>query len=706
MPRVFVGADRVDSVDALAQAFATVVDGGGSRMVVLSAPTGFGKTKIVQEFYARLAKTQPMPTYWPARLEGDSSQRWTQTRKSVFPSSFTVPDGAELSWLWWGVSCFVRQDGRYAQALFDDVTQLAAHGGSLYDRLTAGDAAGRTFDGSSALISALGLLGVALVPPVAIGVGIVGAGRSVWQNKDLLTRFTKWRKERDPRRNEARVDGEGHGRGSQIREIAENVTAVSRKVPVVLVVDDAQWADSTLVEFIDTVLGNSQAQVLIVATTWPINDDTVDEFGPFQEWFAKTRRVDTFQDVVKVISLPSLSDDDVAALIRAEYTQLAYEGAPPLSGHVVDGVAALVGVTPMGVRALFGLERTRKLIGQGALTVDELGRLPRDLEDALRLYWDEVPRSVQTLLAMAAVAGFRFLPTPIIAAATAQGINDATIQLGQGQSPYSFVKGLDSDLAAFVDPIFFDTAYRAADDYFTTSQRDLIRQSIVEFALDVTLTDHAPAVCEAAWSAHITLAAEGFTDTELAAQSAFNLAQLSADRFEYTAAVLQAQRSLEWMPPTLAGHPNTLNTRNNLADWLGEAGRVDDAIAGFETLLADQLRVLGPDHPDTLSTRNNLAGWFGEAGRVDDAIVAFEMLRADRLRVLGPDHPDTLRTRNNLAAWFGEAGRVDDAIAGFETLLADQLRVLGPDHPDTLSNRRHLTGWLDLAFWLERKRNE
>ena len=68
MPRVFVEADRVDSVDALAQAFATVEDGGGSRLVVLSAPTGFGKTKIVQEFYARLAKTQPMPTYWPARL--------------------------------------------------------------------------------------------------------------------------------------------------------------------------------------------------------------------------------------------------------------------------------------------------------------------------------------------------------------------------------------------------------------------------------------------------------------------------------------------------------------------------------------------------------------------------------------------------------------------------------------------------------------
>ncbi|MEI6231346.1 MAG: hypothetical protein WCP81_11480, partial [Actinomycetes bacterium] len=549
---MFVGADRVDSVEALAQAFATVVDGGGSRLVVLSAPTGFGKTKIVQEFYARLAATQPMPTYWPARLEGDGSQRWTQTRKCVFPSSFTVPVGAELSWLWWGVSCFVRQDGRYAQALFDDVTQLAAHGGSLYERLTAGDAAGRTFDGSSALISALGLLGVALVPPVAIGVGIVGAGRSVWQNKDLLTRFTKWRKERDPRRNEARVDGEGHGRGSQIVEIADNVATVSRKVPVVLVIDDAHWADATLMEFIDTVLGNSQAQVLIVATTWPIHDDTLDALGPFQEWLAKTRRVGTYPDVIKVISLPSLSEDDVAELIRAEYTQLAPVGAPPLSDAAVRGVADLVGRAPMGIRALFGLDRTRKLIALGELTIDEIGRLPRDLEDALRLYWDEIPSSVQTLLAMAAVAGYRFLPTPIIAAATAQGIDDALERLGQGQNPYSFVNGLDADLAAFIDPIFYDTALRSADDSFTNTERDLIRRSIVEFALKVSLTEHTPVVCEAAWSAHITLAAEGFTDVALAALSAFNLAQLAADRFEYTAAILLAQRSLEWTPPTLA----------------------------------------------------------------------------------------------------------------------------------------------------------
>ncbi|MGH3985454.1 MAG: tetratricopeptide repeat protein [Pseudonocardiaceae bacterium] len=41
----------------------------------------------------------------------------------------------------------------------------------------------------------------------------------------------------------------------------------------------------------------------------------------------------------------------------------------------------------------------------------------------------------------------------------------------------------------------------------------------------------------------------------------------------------------------------------------GEAGDPAGAAAALEQLLADVLRVLGPDHPDTLATRHNLAYW-------------------------------------------------------------------------------------------------
>ena len=58
-----------------------------------------------------------------------------------------------------------------------------------------------------------------------------------------------------------------------------------------------------------------------------------------------------------------------------------------------------------------------------------------------------------------------------------------------------------------------------------------------------------------------------------------------------------------------------------------------------ERLAADQERVLGPDHPDTLNSRNNLAIAYRAAGRTDEAITLHEQTLAARERVLGPDHP-------------------------------------------------------------------
>ena len=42
------------------------------------------------------------------------------------------------------------------------------------------------------------------------------------------------------------------------------------------------------------------------------------------------------------------------------------------------------------------------------------------------------------------------------------------------------------------------------------------------------------------------------------------------------------------------------------------------AVAAFEQLLTDRLRVLGPDHPHTLSSAHNLAIDLRELGEADD----------------------------------------------------------------------------------------
>jgi tetratricopeptide (TPR) repeat protein len=137
-------------------------------------------------------------------------------------------------------------------------------------------------------------------------------------------------------------------------------------------------------------------------------------------------------------------------------------------------------------------------------------------------------------------------------------------------------------------------------------------------------------------------------------------------------------------------HPDTLSSRNNLANAYQAAGRTGQALGVHEQILADRERVLGPDHPDTLSSRNNLANAYQEAGQAAEAIPLHERTLAALERVVGPDHPDTLSSRNNLANAYQEAGQGAEAIPLHEQTLADRQRVLGPDHPDTLSSRNNL----------------
>jgi hypothetical protein len=111
----------------------------------------------------------------------------------------------------------------------------------------------------------------------------------------------------------------------------------------------------------------------------------------------------------------------------------------------------------------------------------------------------------------------------------------------------------------------------------------------------------------------------------------------------------------------------------------------------FEAVLADELRVLGPDHPVTLTSRDNLASAYLSAAHLEQAIALSESTLADRQRVLGPDHPDTLESCNNLGFTYSAAGQLDRAIPLWEATLADCERVLGPDHPTTRAVRGNLS---------------
>ena len=187
----------------------------------------------------------------------------------------------------------------------------------------------------------------------------------------------------------------------------------------------------------------------------------------------------------------------------------------------------------------------RALIADNALSTESLERLPRDLEDALSQYWDELPPPVQGVLRVASVAGRRFPSDPVISACGATVNDDAADLLARAADTYSYVRPLKRDLYGFDDASFYQTARRSADETFTAARVAAIHQAVVDYAV-APPESGSQAAREAAMSIHVALATEGLTDQLPAGESAWTLAELAADRFDFGTAVAYGRHYLQW----------------------------------------------------------------------------------------------------------------------------------------------------------------
>lgn len=736
---MFVGAERQQFVNDLRDDFNDVASNEGPRMVVLSAPSGEGKTRIVQEFYRALAAEQSLPHYWPPVLTNDDVD-WKSVRKCLAVPEFTPGPDATIPWIYWSISCQRRQDGSLAQALFNDITQFNAHAEPLFSRLSARDVAGRSFDGANALIGLLGGLGLIIIPPVGAVISGVGIARTIVHNRDLVARFNKWHERRDEKKGGGlSLDGKNFGRQEYVEDLVLNTEKVSLEIPVVIAVDDIHWGDETLIAFLDGLLGNPRARVFVVATTWPnemdaSRDDT--ENSPFSEWCAEVL-AQPLSRHLEIRDVTPMAMADRQSLVQCTYDEVAIEGDPRVGDDVATALSERFS-TPMGIRAFFDLGSVKSLIHHGGLTTQDLNRLPRNLSQVMVAYWDELPAELQAVLAVAAISGERFATTPVLDAASTLGLADPGRQLDRGKNPYKVIRSLGESLDAFSDLMLHQVAATHAEDAFSTHELKVIYDSIASYALALDPTATGATLLSAVWSTHVALAQSDQWDLvnrNAAAESARNLAKFSAGTYNFRVALSYGQVALSWMagpsdafqalelrgeiaswlgksgqlaeaiaalqellPDQVSvvgpDHRDTLMVRYNLANWLGESGQVTEAIADFRPLISDEKRVLGSDDSNTLSAREALAYFLGQSGQVAEAVVACEGLIEDHLRVHGSDHPDTLTARETLALWLGASGRVAEAQAVDELLLVDQLRIRGPEHPDTFRTRNNLACWL------------
>jgi DNA-binding SARP family transcriptional activator len=145
--------------------------------------------------------------------------------------------------------------------------------------------------------------------------------------------------------------------------------------------------------------------------------------------------------------------------------------------------------------------------------------------------------------------------------------------------------------------------------------------------------------------------------------------------------------------PAVGIHPVMTRTIASL----GAAVQLDEAIGLCERLGRHAAEHLGIRHHDTLELRNQLATWLGDAGRTQEAILALTTLVPDTTAALGPDHPTTLAARGNLGYQWGQAGHPGTAVAMLDDVLCDETRVHGSDSPQVLTTRTRLVYWRSKA---------
>ncbi len=107
------------------------------------------------------------------------------------------------------------------------------------------------------------------------------------------------------------------------------------------------------------------------------------------------------------------------------------------------------------------------------------------------------------------------------------------------------------------------------------------------------------------------------------------------------------------------------------------------AVYTYTSLVNKQEQELGSDSPETLVSRNNLANALMAEGRYDDAETAQRALLVDMERAFDPCHPDVFRCRFNLALNLRVQGKKDAARQEMEKVYEGWRTVLGEGHPRT-----------------------
>jgi len=742
----FVGTGRRRLVEGLVSVLDDVVATESPRWVSLEAPSAWGKTRVVHEFYKHLAARQTPPAYWPPTFLSDPGHTVDPaSRKLVAPLSMTVAARARPEWAWLGISCSRRSTGSPESALLTDVAQLQMHLPYLEDRWRSMAPRSKRFArwarGRTESVRDLGAEGISMLIPGFSFLAV--AGRELDHARtELVGRHTR-------RASEQLLTTAGVG-AQVAADCASQILRIAIPgLPVIVVVEDLHRSDPTLVELLGRLVTAEAGAVMVVTTTWPGMLDGRSDLAGLRQ------RTEELGRVIRIITGQTAPDgvpsganlDELAADDRASVVRFCLPDADDATVELIANRFA----NPLAIQLLCGLDKVRRRVRNGVLHLepDDISTLPHSIQGLLRETWEELPEQVKYLLALSS------LSTPVSVNPAWAGGDDrwhdpstreaiaAThlTELGSAaapenldvtsQSAVGWVRSIDERLRRFVDV----DQREVAEDH---ARAEFLAEDITRFRTELSTGlrgrgDELNGQQRQHWArAALTLHAEGLpVNTEDVVLA--SLAVLDHDNYLQPDERLRiAECGLDASDDVATNGASVVRLRHHRADALGESGRSAEAIDELEQLVALTSTTPGATTSTTRRLGASLAHWTIAGGRIEIGIARLESLLplcsddegaevstrkqlavargmlgqlrpattqltgvlADELRLYGSDSLQVLTTRHNLAALEGEAGRVGAACREFAELVDDLTRVLGPDHPSTLAGRESHAHWV------------
>lgn len=747
----FVGDGRKYLVYGLLAVFDDVNRSGEPAWVALEAPSGWGKTRVARELYARLAaRRQHEPAYWPASILGSQDQSVVDDvsarRKRVYPVVRHVP-GSLPAFVWWGIAASVR-NGVPSLALAEDVLQLEAHAPYIDDvwrRLTTW---GERNEGwwkqpatevGKETVTELAGQAISQIANVSVpGLGLV---------LPVVEALREHRADAAARLERLHGDAElGSDSGFDI--VDEAYALISRAarpgLPVVVFVEDAHAADGLLAELLDRLIC-SPAAVLIVTTAW---QGHADDNTALQHAMQRVPdRVVTITPETPSLPHPFPAGASLASLDEAARAAIVRSYYPHAEQATLDRLVARY-TNPLALELFCGLARYRNRFPDGDLRLPEreIQSLPSTVRDLYRDLWRELPGHVREALTLASLG----IPAAIAPDASTDLTwhnqllmetladldlprrDEITATLEATPTTRAWTRVVSEALRQFHEGDQLRTAHDD-DDFLFEEDREQFLLHLAENLTDALDRDDFADPDDRTHAARLAIAlhTKGLIpgDAYAGAVAALLTALASEPRELASRITIATQWNEEGRPggedvsrlirwhwadacrdagrpdhaaelwaeliPDFAqargwDHPDTLNARHSLGLALAYQGRHQEALECFEELAPEIAAALGAEHPVTMHLRINLTMALEGVGRYQDALEQQRVLLSDRARILGPDHRDTLQTLSHLADSLARLGRHDEALREYELVLGDRLRVLGPDDPDTIASRNNL----------------